>query len=130
MFQLKSVPKEIDGIEFTTTQFPAMTALEVMGDLQRVASTANMNPNAQLSAVAPIMTPKMVIDLLRQTTALVKTPQGSKLLTLNTQENINLVFSGRLKILFDVIAHAIEVNFGDFNEGSADPAPLILAQDH
>lgn len=128
--ELKTVAKTIGDIEFQTTQFPAMRALEVMVSLQRLAT--NVNPNMQLSQAAPTIMAgldpagarKMVLDLLQSTTALVKTAQGSRLITLDKQENIDLIFSGKLKVLFEVMAHAIEVNYGDFNDGSNDPAPL------
>jgi len=123
---LKTVPITIDDIEFNTTQFAAMRALEVMVTLQRL--TAGMNPDSQVNAaglLAGLDGPgarKLVLDLLEGTTALVRTPTH-KIITLNTQANIDAVFSGKLKMLFQVIGHAIEVNFGDFNEGSEDPAP-------
>ncbi len=125
---LKTVPLVIDDIEFSTTQFPAMRALEVMVSLQRL--TAGMNPNTQLTAAAPGLlsgldgpsAKKLVLDLLECTTALIRTPVA-KIVTLNKQETIDLVFSGKLKVLFQVVAHAIEVNFGDFSEGSDELAP-------
>jgi len=124
---LKTVPLEIDGIEFQTTQFPAMRALEVMVTLQKL--TAGMNPNSQISA-SGLMTgldgpaaKRLVMDLLECTTAVVRSPV-TKLVSLDKQTNIDLIFSGKLPMMFKVIAHSIEVNFGDFNEGSEDPAPL------
>ncbi len=130
---LKTVPlivKLPDGdIEFQTTQFPAMKALEVMVTLQGL--TAGANPNQSVAQAAPNLLAgldgpkarKLVLDVLECTTALVRNPVA-KLILLNTQVSIDQVFSGRLKLLFEVVAHAIEVNFGDFSEGSEDPAPL------
>jgi hypothetical protein len=128
---LKTVSLTVGDIEFQTTQFPAMRALEVMVSLQRLAAPAQgVNSNTQLSNAAPALMAnlepgaarKLVLDLLECTTALVRTPQ-SRLIPLNKQENIDFIFSGKLKMLFDVMGHAIEVNFGDFSEGSEDPAP-------
>lgn len=137
MVALKTVPTTINDIEFATTQFPAMRALEVMAMLQGL-NTAGVNPNASVSAAAPQLMAglsgaalrKVVLETLQCTTALIR-PEGgaARLVTLDRQENIDLIFSGRLKMLFQVIAHAVEVNFGDFDEGSNDPAPLILTQD-
>ena len=127
---LKTVTLTVDDVEFSTTQFPAMKALEVMVSLQRLA-TANVSPNAQISQAAPALmsgldgasAKKLVLDLLQCTTALVRDP-APKLIQLTSQQAIDQVFSGKLKVLFQVIGHAIEVNYGDFNEGSPDPAPL------
>jgi hypothetical protein len=126
---LKTVQLKIDDIEFSTTQFPAMRALEVMVNLQRL--TAGMNPDQSLAQAAPHLMAgldgpaarKLVMDLFESTTALLRTPTH-KIVTLNSQANIDLVFNGKLKMLFQVVAHAIEVNFGDFGEGSDGPAPL------
>lgn len=131
--QLKSETKEIDGIEFTVVQFPAMKALEVMVSLQR--SSLGANPNASISQAAsamagmdPSATKKMVLDVLACTTALVRNPDP-KLIALNDQKGIDLVFSGKLRTLFRVIEFAVEVNYGDFKEGSEESAPLTLTQD-
>ncbi len=134
---LKSVPLIIGDIEFSTTQFPAMRALEVMVSLQKLAGAMQgINPNTSLAAAAPQMmaglepgaAKRLVLDLLQSTTALVRTPT-TRLILLNTQENVDLVFSGKLKMLFEVIGHAVEVNFGDFSEGSAPDAPLTQTLD-
>jgi hypothetical protein len=127
-FELKSETKELGGIKFTVTQFPAMKAIEVMVSLQRMS--AGMSPNAQLTQVAhqamasadPAATQKMILDVLQCTTALVEAPE-LKLMNLGEKKNIDLVFTGRLKLLFDVMAFAIEVNYGDFKEGSEESAP-------
>ncbi len=131
---LKTVTKIIDDIEFQTTQFPAMRALEVMVTLQKIAAGSNQSEQlatAMMAGMDQASMKKMVLDLLECTTALVPGTAGSptKLIPLNKAEGIDRVFSGRLKMLFDVIHHAVEVNFGDFNEGSNDLAPQTLTQD-
>lgn len=129
---LKTVSKTIGDVEYQTTQFPAMKALEVMVLLQRLsAPTQGIAPSTQLSAAAPALFAnlnpgqlrELVIEMFQCTTALVRTPQGSKLVALTDQKSIDLVFSGKLQDLFEVFGHAVEVNFGNFSEGSANPAP-------
>lgn len=129
--QLKTVPLTIGDIEFQTTQFPAMKALEVMVILQGMSSAQNVPASTSLSQAAPQMmsnlTPQgarqLVLSVLQSTSAIIPSSSGKKIVMLDKQESIDLVFSGRLKVLFDVMAHAIEVNYGDFNEGSESPAP-------
>lgn len=128
MYQLKTETKEIDGTEFSVTQFPAMKALEVMGSLQKMAAGANPNTQLAQAAAGGTMSKQMVLDLLACTTALLREPK-TKLVGLTSQGAIDEVFSGRLRTLFRVIEFAIEVNFGDFKEGSEDSAPLTLTQD-
>lgn len=131
MSQLKTVPITIGDIEFQTTQFPAMKALEVMVMLQNMSATNNVPSTASLTQATPqlmaSMTPQgvrqLVLGLLQSTQAILRVPVA-RIVTLDKQETIDLVFSGKLKMLFDVMAHAIEVNFGDFSEGSESPAPL------
>jgi hypothetical protein len=124
---LKTVPLEIDGIEFQTTQFPAMRALEVMVSLQKIAAGSNQNAQlaaAMMASLDQASMKKLVLDLLECTVALVKSPQA-KLIALNKPEGIDQVFSGKLRMLFTVIQHAVEVNYGDFNDGeeTAPQAP-------
>lgn len=131
MFELKTETKEIDGIEFTVTQFPAMKALEVMASLQNASS--GMDPNMKLGHIAvgkmdPVAQRKMVLDVLQCTQALIREPSLT-LVALTDQKAIDRVFSGRLRTMFKVIEFAVEVNYGDFKEGSEDPAPPTPTQD-
>jgi hypothetical protein len=47
---------------------------------------------------------------------------GGKALSLDSAENIDLVFSGRLLTMFKVMAFALEVNYRDFQKGLSDGA--------
>lgn len=128
-FELKEETRELGGINFTVVQFPAMKALEVMVVLQNM--TPGASPDTDLSTAARAamskMDPKamkqMVLDVLQCTTAHI--PGTTKLIPLTSQKEIDQVFSGKLKLLFEVIGFAIEVNYGDFKEGSEGSAPLI-----
>ena len=138
--QMKSVT--IDGVEFQTDQFPAMHALEVLAQLVRVAGPAlsilsSANPETELSDLAPQLgaalsglkpadANELVRKLLSQTRAFVQAKDGgTRIVELTTEEKINQVFSGKLKVLFQVVGHSIRTNYGDFSEGSGstDLAP-------
>ncbi|HEY6018998.1 MAG TPA: hypothetical protein VIY48_03630 [Candidatus Paceibacterota bacterium] len=125
-YELKTVSKVIGGMEFQTTQFPAVKALEVMSSLQKLQS-ADMSK--AMSALKPGEAKALFLEVLQCTTTIIETPQGKKLITFDKAESLDRVFSGKLKTMFDVLAHAIEVNYGDFNEGSTDPAPLAPTLD-
>lgn len=136
---LKSDKTTVDGILFETTQFPAMRALELMGRLTKVlgptlGALASADPDAEMDSLAPVLAvalkdlePKelstIAIELLAGTSALVQGASGMSLVTLNSRENLDLVFSSRLFALFKVAVHAIRVNYGDFIGGSGLGAP-------
>ena len=137
MLSLKSESLTIGDVEFSTQQFPAMRSLEVLTKLIKVAGPAmatlsSLDPKTELSAAVPQLMaalqglePKeahnLVLELFAMTTALVRAPSGSKILTLNKQENIDQVFSGNIRNMFTVLGHSISVNYGDFF-GGIDPA--------
>lgn len=131
MFELKTETREIDGTEFTVTQFPAMKALEVMASLQN--ASVGMDPSVKLGQIVTgkmdaAAQKKMVLDVLQCTQALVREPT-MKLIALTDQKAIDQIFSGRLRTMFKVIEFAVEVNYGDFKDGSEVSAPLTLTQD-
>lgn len=117
-----------------------MHALEVLASLVKVAGPAlsvlsAAGSDTELSAIAPQLgaalaglkpaeASDLVCKLLSGTRAFVKDKAGaSRLVELNSQDKINTVFSGRLKVMFQVVAHAIRTNFGDFAQGSDQTAP-------
>lgn len=136
---LKSEPVTLDGIEFTTTQFPAMMGFEMLGRLVKVLGPAldvltGADPETEIEDLAPVLAATLkdmkpsdlsalVIDLLRSTTAKISDPTGGRLIDLGSKDAINLVFSGRLMIMFKVLVHAIKVNYWDFFAGSVPSAP-------
>ena len=136
---LKTEPVEIDGIKFETTQFPAMAAFRLMARLIKVIGPAmgvlkgatkdttleSLAPalGAALSNVSPDEAQSIALEILKCTTAEV----GGVLIGLTGQAPVDQVFSGRLSMLFKVLAHALKVNYGDFSEGSDPAAPQTPA---
>jgi hypothetical protein len=137
---LKTETTTIDGILFTTTQLPAMRGFELLARLVKMIGPAlgaltSADPTADLSAMAPALAgaltninpqeaSALVVDIFSCTTALISDSTGGRQVQLSDRTNIDLVFSSRLKVMFQVLAHAIKVNFGDFSGGSAPAAPL------
>jgi hypothetical protein len=136
---LKTESTTIDGMEFQTTQFPAMASFNLLARLVKtlgpaISALTAANPETDLRDLAGPLAAglqtlnaddasRLVLDVLSCTTALVQGPSGTKLVALNTQGNIDVVFSGRLMVMFKVLAHALKVNYEDFAGGSDPAAP-------
>ena len=134
---LKSQTDVFDGVTFTTMQFPAFQGLKLVARLVKVAgpTLAAMaqggadlsNPAAVLPQIAESLLSldtdeavRLCMDLLKNTSAVLP---GGATVPLLAQHDIDLVFSGRLKVLFDAIVVAIKVNFSDFFPAGAMSAP-------
>lgn len=137
---LKSESVTIDEVEYTTTQFPAMTSFELLAKLVKqvgpaLAIVASADAGDSLNSIAPalmsalsgldpVVARGLVVEVLASTSALVREANGSlRLVALNTPANIDIVFSGKLKQMFLVLGHALRVNYGDFSGGSDPAAP-------
>ncbi len=137
---LKTETKTIDGVEFTTIQFPAMRSFELLAKLVKqigpaLALMSSVDPDTQitdlaphlmsaLSGLEPAAARALVVDVLSNTQALLRDANGqASLVELNRTETIDRVFSGKLRTMFVVLGHALKVNYGDFTEGSAPNAP-------
>lgn len=107
--KIRTEKKDFDGIQFSTTTFAAMRALEIMALIDD-----NWGPKEMSQHAATIF---------EQTSAIVTDQLGQKQIPLNSRENLDLVFSGRLPILFKVFSWVQEVNFGNFAEGNAPVVP-------
>lgn len=106
---LKTEKKMFGDIQFTTTTFPAMQALEMMG------LVGEDHGPKEMAQYAP--------EFLKSTAAILTDQTGPKQVPLNSRENIDLVFSGRLPTLFKVWEWVSKVNYGDFSQGSDPSAP-------
>lgn len=131
---LKSESVEFDGIIFETTQFPAMRAYGLLARLVKVIGPAmsvlagadkdtrleDMGPvlGGALANVTPAEAQSLLLEIFGSSTAQVTDQTGPRILQLGTQAGVDQVFTGRLKVMFKVLAHALKVNFGDFSEGS------------
>lgn len=141
---LKSEPVEIAGTTYETTQFPAMRAyglltrlvkaigpaLGVLASADKETQLADMGPvlGAALANVSPSEAQGILVEALAATTAVFKGENGAmKLVELTSTAKIDEVFSGKLKTMFQVLVHALKVNYGDFSEGSDPAAPTDQA---
>ncbi len=138
---LKTEEKEIGGIRFTTTQLPATRGFTLFTRLVKVAgpvvsALGSMNPEEDMvRAIGPLadglknLNPDEVVDLalsvLVGTQAIMTDESGkTRRYDLSSRENIDRVFNGKLKSMFEVLAFAIRVNFQDFfGDSSLIPVP-------
>lgn len=141
---LKTESTTVDDIEFKTTQLPAMRAFALLARLVKLigpamGALAGMDMAADLTTAAPALAgalsgldPDEATELARQilvnTTALVRDQGGGlREVSLNSNESINQIFSGRVRAMLTVLVHAIRVNYQDFSVGSAPAAPKQTA---
>ena len=136
---LKQETKEIDGLTFTTRQFPAMRAFNLMARLAKAAGPVLMLVDANgeglslnagmiqsvLGSLDPREVTALLPEVLNSTTALVPDATGGREFSLADSKNIDLVFSGRLPVLFQVIGFALQVNFQGFSIGSVPGVPAL-----
>ncbi len=59
-----------------------------------------------------------MLEIFKGTSAFLTDEKGLRRVDLLTRESVDLVFSGRMKILMTALMHAIRVNFADFIPGS------------
>lgn len=139
----KTETKKLGDLDFKTTQLPAMKAFALLAKLARVVGPAisalsGLDPDTELDlagsgliSALKSLDPKeaegLVLDILSGTEVIIPDATGGRALSLAKQANIDLVFTGKLRMLFQVVGFALQVNFGDFSEGSVPAAPLPQA---
>lgn len=133
----KTETTTIDGVEYTTTQFSAMHSFGVLAELVKVAGPAiavltTAEQGQEITQLAPALmgalggldpevAKNLVLKLLAMTYAIV----DDKKVDFTNQKAIDRVFTGNLKALFQVVGHAISVNYSDFFAGSASSTPTV-----
>ncbi len=131
---IKQETKVIDGISFTTQQFAAMRGFTLLGKLVKVVGPAlgalsGAGADTELSTMGPVIAgalsgldpdaaAALALEILSGTVAQIDTDKGVRNVTLNTRENVDLVFMGKLRTMFNVLGFAISVNYQDFGVGS------------
>lgn len=136
---LKQETQSIDGISFTVTQFPAMRGFTLFGKLVKtigpaLSALSGLDPQADVIKVAPVIASALrdldpeaasalALEIFASTSAIIDTPSGPRNVQVNTRENVDIVFMGKLMTMFKALAFAVQVNFGDFFGGSAPDAP-------
>lgn len=136
MSEINSIPKsesiELDGLTFRTTQFAAMKGFALLAKLAKLigpalAALSGAAPDTDVATLAPALMGAMrdlddaqmsalAAEILAQTSVMA---DGSGKKDFSDRKNIDVVFTGRLMLLFKVLGHAVRVNFADFFAGSA-----------
>lgn len=134
-YYLKSESIEINGLTFTTQQFPGMHSIEVMVSLVKllgptIATLLGPDEKSDISLIAPKLQvalagvqpselTKLIATMLTDTTVIV----NGKLIQLNSQAQIEKLFGGRIQDIFKLFAHAVGVNYSDFFAEMLQSAP-------
>lgn len=122
-------------LEVTSMQFAAMKSFALLAKLVKTVGPAlgalmKLDPTVEMSAsvdglasafaeLDDVAAAKLVPEILAGTSALV----DGKTYDFARKENIDLVFSGRLGLMFQSIGLALQVNYRDFGKGSVPAAP-------
>lgn len=139
---IQSKTEILDGVSFTTTQLPAMRAYPLFIRLLKTIGPAlgalsRLKPEDDLSGVMPQLAGALTslepqaaeaiaLEVLSTTTATLTNPAGQAMVIgLSSPTNMDIVFSGRIKLMFQAIGFAIRVNYADFFGGATPSAPLL-----
>jgi hypothetical protein len=140
---IKTESKTVDGIQVTTTQLPAMRAFKLFFRLVRLIGPAlgafgDFDPKTDLKEVMKAMSPSfmaafssldpeeataLACAILENTVAFIP---GQGNIQLNNQAALDIVFSGRVKAMLNVVVFAVQVNFSDFFDGDAPAVPASV----
>lgn len=134
MAPLPSESGRFGDLDFTTTRFPAMASLALLTRLAQslgpalaalsgvdpATDVADMAPSlmAALSSLKPSEMESLVRDLFVRTSVTIPDAAGGRRLDFVDAKNIDLVFSGKLKVMFECLWWVVRVNFSDFFPGS------------
>lgn len=133
---VKQETQEIDGISFTCTQFAAMRAFTLFGRLVKTIGPAisvlsGANPDDDVAILTPMLAAalkdlepeaasSLAAEVLAGTIAIV----DGKNVALNSTQNIDRVFTGRLPTMFRALAFAVKTNYSDFFAEAAQSGGL------
>ncbi len=140
---LKREEKEIDGLTYTSVQFPAMYGFGLLARLAKsigpaVAALGNVSPDTDLGDLGPSLSTalasldpaeaqQLVVDVLKSTSVYLPdiTGTGGRKIEFADKVKIDEAFSGKLKTLFKVLGFALQVNFADFAPGTDVMATVV-----
>lgn len=125
--QLPTVEKVIGGVKFETTKYAAYRAYELMGKIQKQLAGSGVSGDTDLKKVGAFLDGPIVLEILRNTRAYIVDDKGEeRIVELADSKKIDVVFCGSLglKHMLMAVEHALEVNYGDFDEGS-DPSESL-----
>ena len=136
---METQTESIDGIDFSTTQLPAMRSFNLLSKLLKILSPlldahGNMDLDADIE-LAPMIGQAMAhlgdnqasalaLEIFASTTAIV----GGEVVSLDKQVGVDKVFTGQLMTMMKVLFFVLKVNYSDFfgsalaSVASAQPA--------
>ena len=135
----KVISTDGGDFKFSTTQLPAVRGFKVglrlakqigplFGAFASLGNLGDIGLGTDISGALPAITtalgsmdPDELLSLakavLESTTVQISDATGGRVMPLSTDENINLVFSGRLRMMVEVLMFVVGVNFPDFLPG-------------
>jgi hypothetical protein len=121
---VKTESRTFGEVELTSTQLGAARALTLLCKLLKTdySRVGQIDRLAILASVPSEQLLPLIVESFASTTAVF---QGA-VLDLGSAQSINLVFSGRTKLLIDAWFFALEVTFADFfdeSPGRGAPGP-------
>jgi hypothetical protein len=132
----KSETKEIDGLKITVSQLPPRKGFKLAAKLFKFAAPAlaAMQPDKEVDVeqLKPALMGMLqaldddeldnIMSALFNTAYVIREIDGKPCkFELNDGAKIDAAFEGALPAMFQSLMFAIEVNFGDFFDGSAPP---------
>jgi len=136
---LRTETRDIEGIEITTTQLPPLRALALMPRLGKVIAPMLALDGVSMDSDVRELVPALVqmLDTLSgdEATALTRALLASttalldgKMVQLNRDETLTMVFAGRLKAMVLAVAFAVGVNYGEFFAKGPAASPATSPQ--
>ncbi len=132
-----------DGARFeiTTLKFEPVTAYRLLAKIGRVlipaglmakdvglkSATADLMPAVRtlFDSLTPELAEQVMLESLAASSCVRPDEQGTlERIDLNSIAKINRAFRGNLKMMLMAIKHSLEVNYGDFFDGSAGAASM------
>lgn len=135
---VKTEKRQIDGLDVTVSQLPAMAGFRLFLRLLKLAgpalgvlfsegglkaASAQMLLTEGLSSLDEAEGEAVLLALLRDVTVVFE----GKMLTLSDQQRVDIVFNGRMMAMLKVAAFSAEVNFKDFIDAAQQQAPAAAA---
>lgn len=135
---LKMETRIIAGCDVRSQQLPALASFNLMTKLGRIITPvldkidlSNISMESDIGALTPALAAlfsnmdsdesgPLLCEILATTSVTLDDDEGHRIEHLTNREAINRVFSGRMRMMFEVIVFALKVNFADFFDGALD----------
>jgi hypothetical protein len=124
----------IEGLTFSAQELSPFTVIDLSTEFADLISSS-VGGKGALALAAGIMKGfgagklrELLPRLLQSVTTTVSDGGKPQRITLDSVESMNIVFSGRMKALAQVVAFAVEVSFADFLAGIVLVVPVAKAK--